>query len=133
MLIANVRDLWQDLSPKHPHRGLGLKVLDRLLEPNVEFGSLPTGTISIGSNLSPAHIVRDLHAQAAPRYRNQLRDLDDNQARFCDFVAGWVALAHDPGADVTDPSQIPYSASDISARENGLGAVDIQRPSQLNE
>jgi hypothetical protein len=57
-----------------------------------------------------------------------LIDEDDDDSLFCDFVAGWTALAHDPAADVTDLSQVPYAASDIPASERGLGTCGIGPP-----
>lgn len=117
---------WEALSLTNPHRKLGLKILDRLQQ--LRFDSLTTHDLAFNSRLSPAHVIRDLFAQQKPRYRNQLLDVDDDKALFCDFVAGWVALAHDPAAEVTDISQTPYSASDIPSSELGLEACGIQRP-----
>lgn len=93
--------------------------------------SLPTETVLFDSNLSPAHIFRDLHAQDKPRYRNQLLDSDDDDVTFLDFVAGWVALAHDHSVDVTEHFQNPYSASHIAATSNGLGSCGVQCPAYL--
>jgi hypothetical protein len=122
---------WKALSLTNPHRKLGLEILDRLQQ--LQFGSLPTGNLAFSSSLSPAHIIRDLYVQQKPRYRNQLLDIDEDKALFCDFVAGWVALAHDPAADVTDVSQTPYAASDIPASDQGLEACGIQRPDIFND
>lgn len=105
---------------------IGLEILDKLQR--LQFDSLPIGDLAFNPSLSPAHIIRDLYVQQKPRYRNQLLDIDEDDALFCDFVAGWVALAYDPAADVTDVSLTPYAASDIPASEQGLEACGIQRP-----
>ena len=130
-MISAIVNSWEALSPTSPHRKLGLNILDRLQQ--LQFGSLPTRDLAFNSSLSPAHVIRDLYVQQNPRYRNQLLDVDDDKALFCDFVAGWVALAHDPVADVTDISQTPYAASDIPSSEQGLEACGIQHPEMFND
>ena len=51
-----------------------------------------------------------------------MHDIDIDGLPFYDFVSGWVALAQNPGASVTDPIQIPYSASDVLALPGGLAS-----------
>jgi hypothetical protein len=123
--------MWETLSDRNPHRALGLAILDRLQQ--VHFDALPTSELSFSSKLSPAHVIRDLFAQPRPRYRNQVLDVDDDDALFCDFVAGWAALAHDTGADVTDISQTPFASSDIPATQQGLRSCGIQYPAIFND
>ena len=117
---------WEALSDKNPHREIGLQVLDKLQQ--LRFGALSTCELSFNPSLSPAHVIRDLHAQPRPRYRNQILDVDDDVALFCDFVAGWVALANDPGVDVTDICHTPFASSDIPATQQGLLGCGIQYP-----
>lgn len=119
------------LSPRNPHRDIGLRVLDKLA--GSPFDTLPKFDVSFKLNPSPAHIFRDLHQQATPRYRNQLLDFDDDNDRFLDLVTGWVAIAHDIGTDVTQKYQTLYSASDIPATQGGLGASKVQFPAFFNE
>jgi hypothetical protein len=104
-------------------------VFDKLS--GLEFGKLPTALIELKSEVTPAHIFHDLYHQSQPRYRNQFRDVDVDGLPFYDFVAGWVALAQDAGADVTDAVQIPYSASDILALPDGLGRCGFGPPEPL--
>ena len=125
-MISAFVALWQELSPRNPHREYGLKILHRLQQ--LHFNSLPISNLTFSPSLSPAHVIRDLSEQHQPRYRNQLVDEDDDDATFCDFVAGWTALAHDSAADVTDLSQVPFAASDIPASQRGLHSCGIQRP-----
>jgi hypothetical protein len=44
-----------------------------------------------------------------------------------------VALANDPGADVTDLCQTPFAASDIPSSEYGLDTCGIQHPEIFND
>ena len=99
----------------------------------LEFGELPTATVQLQREVSPAHIFHDLYHQTHRRYRNQFLDIDVDTLLFFDFVAGWVALAQDAGADVTDPAQIPYSASDIVALTAGLGRCGLEPPEPLRQ
>jgi hypothetical protein len=125
--------MWEALSTENPHRQLGLEILNKLQQ--LQFDSLPTSELAFNASLSPAHVIRDLSAQQRPRYRNQLLDADNDNddAMFCDFVAGWVALANDPGADVNDICQTPFAASDIPSSERGLDTCGIQYPEMFND
>lgn len=130
-MISAVRLEWDKLSFQHPHREYGIKVLEKLFQ--LQFSSLPKFEVSLNLKPSPAHIIYDLQAQEKPRYRNQLLDFDDDDTRFLDFITGWVALAHDPGVNVTDPVQIPYSVSDVLATERGLDNCGITLPDCLSD
>lgn len=118
--------MWEALSDKNPHRALGLAILDRLQQ--LRFDALPTNELQFSSKLSPAHVMRDLYAHPRPRYRNQLLDVDADDTLIFDFVAGWVALADNAGADVTDTCQTPFASSDIPATDQGLHSCELQYP-----
>ena len=118
-MVSVSRSKWAELSESNPHRTIGLEVLDHLMR--LEFGTLPISRLGFKREVSPAHVFHDLYRQKNPRYRNQLDDIDTNELPFYDFVSGWVALAQNPGADVADSIQTPYSASDILALPGGLG------------
>jgi hypothetical protein len=128
-MISELVRQWEELSPRHPHRAFGISILERVR--HLEFGALPQYEVVSVTNPTPAHIFRDLYAQTKPRYRNQLLDVDQDDAMLCDIVAGWVALAHDIRADVTEPAQIPFAASDILASERGLDTCGIKIPECL--
>jgi hypothetical protein len=124
--------LWERLSTRNPHREFGIGVLEKLIR--LEVAALPISEISFDCPPSPAHIIRDLFGAQRHRIRNQLLDVDcDTVTSMCDFVAGWVALAHDPGSDVTNPSQTPFSASDILATTEGLSACGARPPRLIYE
>jgi hypothetical protein len=114
-----------------------LDILTKLLDLSLE--SQPAFQVSFSSKLpSPAHVFRDLYEQHTHNrsefrhYRNQLLDRDDEDTTFADFAAGWVALADKMNADVKDPSQTPYSVSNVLASPSGIAGCGLKLPSFLS-
>src|SRR5947207_8953036 len=116
--VRNLNDvikLWQKLHPT-PNQQYVLQMLTELSQPTLE--SLPTFKVNCSSLPTAAHLVHDIFDDPEIHYRSCLTGKEEADTRT--FLAGWNALEQNPGADINNRIQVPYSAWGVKASPNGL-------------
>ena len=118
--------LWEKLHPS-TRQEHGLKVFRKLAQMPLE--SLPTFKVKFSKLPTSAHLLRYLFADNEVQYRSCLTGKDGGGRE--DFLAGWVALADNPGANINDRIQVPYFAVGVEASANGLLDCGFELPECL--
>jgi hypothetical protein len=91
--------------------------------------SLPTFKIKCSTFPMAAHLVHDIFVNTEVHYRSSLTGAD--KGNMVAFFTGWNALEQNPGADINNCIQVPYSAWGVKASPNGLQDCNVQLPEVL--
>jgi hypothetical protein len=124
--LNDIIKLWQKLH-RTPTQHYVLNILTTLNQRALE--SLPTFKVKCSTFPTAAHLVHDIFADTEVHYRSSLTGADEGNMTV--FFAGWNALEQNPGADINNRIQVPYSAWGVKASPNGLQDCNFQLPEVL--